>query len=53
MSDTVWRFLADTAESYGFSLGDAVALWQACGGVWESYVVAAASFDPEEFYRVR
>lgn len=50
MDDQLWRFLSETAESFGFSLLDACALWQACNGSYEAYYVAADRFDPETFY---
>lgn len=53
MTDAVWRLLADTSEALGFSLGDAVALWQVCKGDPVAYMQAACTFDPVRFYAVR
>lgn len=49
----VWKLLADSSESFGFSIGDAVALWQVCKGDPIAYMQAAHTFDPETFYAVR
>ena len=53
MTDEVWKLLSDTSESLGFSLGDAVALWQVCKGDPIAYMQAACVFSPEDFYAVR
>lgn len=53
MTDAVWKLLMDSSESFGFSLGDAVALWQVCKGDPIAYMQAAHTFDPEAFYAAR
>lgn len=53
VDDAVWKLLSDTSEALGFSLGDAVALWQVCKGDPIAYMQAACTFDPETFYAVR
>lgn len=53
VSETVWKLLSESSESFGFSIGDAVALWQVCKGDAVAYMQAAQRFDPETFYAVR